>query len=47
MIKNYRLTVVGIGYVGLPLAVSLAKFFKVNAYDLNKNRIENLKKTMI
>ncbi len=44
MIKNYRLTVVGIGYVGLPLAVSLAKFFKVNAYDLNKNRIENLKK---
>ena len=44
MIREYKLTVIGIGYVGLPLAISLAKYFKVNAYDLNKSRIENLKK---
>ena len=44
MTNNLKLSVVGIGYVGLPLAISLANFFKVTAYDLNKNRILGLKK---
>tara|TARA_B100000787_G_scaffold165723_1_gene149994 strand:+ start:2928 stop:4196 length:1269 start_codon:yes stop_codon:yes gene_type:complete len=44
MADKSELTVIGIGYVGLPLAISLAKFFYVNAYDLNKNRIRSLKK---
>ena len=44
MADKLELTVIGIGYVGLPLAISLAKFFYVNAYDLDKNRIIGLKK---
>ena len=44
MADKSELTIIGIGYVGLPLAISLAKFFYVNAYDLNKNRIAGLKK---
>lgn len=43
MAYKLELTVIGIGYVGLPLAISLAKFFYINAYDLNKNRIIELK----
>ena len=44
MADKSELTIIGIGYVGLPLAISLAKFFYVNAYDLNKDRIAGLKK---
>ena len=44
MADKLELTVICIGYVGLPLAISLAKFFYVNAYDLDKNRIIGLKK---
>ena len=44
MADKSELTIIGIGYVGLPLAISLAKFFYVNAYDLDKNRIIGLKK---
>jgi UDP-N-acetyl-D-galactosamine dehydrogenase len=44
MANKSELTVIGIGYVGLPLAISLAKFFYVNAYDMDKNRIIGLKK---
>ena len=41
--KN-KFTVVGVGYVGLPLAVSLSKFAKVIGFDVNKKRIQNLRK---
>jgi UDP-N-acetyl-D-glucosamine/UDP-N-acetyl-D-galactosamine dehydrogenase len=36
--------VVGLGYVGLPLAVEMAKYFKVTGFDINKKRIETLQK---
>ena len=36
--------IVGLGYVGTPLAVSLGRFFNVVAFDLNKKRISQLKK---
>ena len=42
--NKLKLAVIGIGYVGLPLALSLANFFKVKAYDLNKYRISGLKR---
>lgn len=42
--KRRKIAVVGLGYVGLPLAVSLAKFFSVIGFDVNKKRIEELKK---
>ena len=35
--------VIGLGYVGTPLALSLARFFKVVGFDLNKKRILQLK----
>ena len=36
--------VIGVGYVGLPLAVNLSKYFKVIAYDKSNKRIVDLKK---
>ena len=34
MTNNLKLSVVGIGYVGLPLAISLANFFKVKDFKV-------------
>ena len=34
-LKRTRLCVIGLGYVGLPLAVSFAKHFEVVAFDIN------------
>ena len=36
--------VVGLGYVGLPLAVELNKHFKVRGYDISQKRVEEIKK---
>jgi UDP-N-acetyl-D-galactosamine dehydrogenase len=36
------ISVVGLGYVGLPLAVALAKHFKVIGFDISQNRIAEL-----
>ena len=41
-IKKINISVIGIGYVGLPLSVALSKKFKVNAYDINTKRIKDL-----
>lgn len=37
-----NIVVVGLGYVGLPLAVELAKYFSVTGFDINRKRIEIL-----
>jgi len=37
-----RITVVGLGYVGLPLAVALARHFDVVGFDIDKERIAEL-----
>jgi len=42
MVENLKICVVGLGYVGLPLAVSFAKHFRVIGYDKNVKRIEQL-----
>ena len=42
MKKN--ICVIGLGYVGLPLAVEFAKYFNVLGFDENINRINELKK---
>tara|TARA_B100000989_G_scaffold19900_1_gene13100 strand:+ start:372 stop:1574 length:1203 start_codon:yes stop_codon:yes gene_type:complete len=36
--------VIGLGYVGLPVFISLKKKFKVIGFDLNKERVKNLNK---
>ena len=41
-IKEIKLAVIGLGYVGLPLALEFAKKRSVIGYDLNKDRIEEL-----
>lgn len=41
--KKDRLAVVGLGYVGLPLAVHMSKKFDVVGYDANEKRIGELK----
>jgi UDP-N-acetyl-D-galactosamine dehydrogenase len=40
---NIKLAIVGLGYVGLQLAVEFAKKRSVIGYDIKKNRIEELK----
>ena len=39
-----NITVVGLGYVGLSLSLLLAQSNKVIAYDIDKKRIEKIKK---
>ena len=41
--KKKKLSVTGLGYVGLPLALEFAKYFKVIGLDINKERIELMK----
>ena len=41
--KN-KIAVIGLGYVGLPLAVEFAKKFKVIGFDINPQRIQELRK---
>lgn len=43
-IEGIKIGIVGLGYVGLPLAVEFAKYFTVVGYDIDKNRISELKK---
>ena len=42
--KNKIISIVGLGYVGLPLAVAFAKKYKVIGFDISKSRIGELKK---
>ncbi len=42
-ISNSRLAIVGLGYVGLPLAVEFGKRRAVLGFDINKTRIEELR----
>ena len=41
--KNLKLAVIGLGYVGLPLALAFAKKRNVIGFDINKKRINELK----
>ncbi len=40
--NNIKICIIGLGYVGLPLAITLSKKYKVIGYDINKDRIKNL-----
>jgi UDP-N-acetyl-D-galactosamine dehydrogenase len=37
-----KIAVIGLGYVGLPLAIEFAKKYKTLGFDINENRIEEL-----
>ena len=40
--ENLKITIVGLGYVGLPLAIEFSEYFPVIGYDLNEERIKEL-----
>jgi len=40
--KDFRIAIIGLGYVGLPLAIEFAKKYKVIGFDINKDRIKEL-----
>ncbi len=41
--KNPKIAIIGLGYVGLPLAVEFAKKYQVIGFDINKKRILELR----
>ncbi len=43
-ISKLNIAVIGLGYVGLPLALEFSKYFNTIGYDINKNRINELSK---
>ena len=43
-LKDKHIAIIGLGYVGLPLAVEFGKKYKTTGYDLNEKRIDELKK---
>ena len=38
--KKNKICVIGLGYVGLPLAIEFSKYFKVTGFDIDKKRIQ-------
>jgi len=42
--NNFNISIFGLGYVGLPLAIKLSNYFNVLGFDKNKQRIKDLKK---
>ena len=42
MIKDKKIAIIGLGYVGLPLAVEFGKKYPVLGFDINLNRIDEL-----
>jgi UDP-N-acetyl-D-galactosamine dehydrogenase len=41
-INNKKIAIIGLGYVGLPLAIEFGKKYSVVGFDINKNRIHEL-----
>ena len=42
MIENTRIGVIGVGYVGLPLACLFARLYKVKGFDCNEQKVKRL-----
>ena len=42
-LKKLKIGIIGLGYVGLPLALAFSKKYNVLGFDINKKRIETLK----
>lgn len=40
--KNSKIAIIGLGYVGLPLAVEFGKKFPTVGFDINQNRVNEL-----
>ncbi len=44
--KQAKLSVIGLGYVGLPIALEFARKIKVIGFDLNAGRVEMMKNSI-
>ena len=44
MIQEKKIAIIGLGYVGLPLAVEFGQKYRTIGYDLNKKRVSDLRK---
>lgn len=44
VVENAKIAVIGLGYVGLPLAIEFGKKYDVLGFDINSERVEELKK---
>ncbi|WP_343688988.1 nucleotide sugar dehydrogenase [Chitinophaga sp.] len=42
--ENSRIAIIGLGYVGLPLAIEFAKKYPVLGFDINSDRVKELSK---
>ena len=42
-LRDIRIAVIGLGYVGLPLAIEFARHFDTLGYDIDRHRIERLR----
>lgn len=42
-VSNAKIAVIGLGYVGLPLAVEFGRKYQVVGYDINTRRVEQLR----
>ena len=40
--KKNKIGIIGLGYIGLPLALSFSKKFSVIGFDISKKRIDEL-----
>src|SRR5690606_39215106 len=41
-VDNAKLAIIGLGYVGLPLAIEFAKKYDVLGFDINEDRVKEL-----
>ena len=44
IVENAKIAVIGLGYVGLPLAIEFGKKYDVLGFDINSDRVDELKK---
>lgn len=44
--KNKKIAVIGLGYVGLPIALEFAKYFSVIGFDINQSRVELMRQNI-
>ena len=41
--KDAKLAIIGLGYVGLPIALEFAKVIQVVGFDINQSRVEMMR----
>ena len=44
--KKIKIGVIGLGYVGLPVAIAFSKKYKVFGFDINSKRINELNRSI-